>query len=141
MYYGLDFIIKMITSGVRLENSYTNINTIGMFAAIGIIIQLDEMKKNHKFYVSTVFCVPAFMMVIATQSRKALLILIIGSVMVLIFRSVKKGRALLNILKIIIIICGIFVVLKYASGLTIFSGINKRMNYIVANIPIVLILV
>ena len=54
------------------------------------------------------------MMVIATQSRKALLILIIGSVMVLIFRSVKKGRALLNILKIIIIICGIFVVLKYA---------------------------
>ena len=132
MYYGLDFIIKMITSGVRLENSYTNINTIGMFAAIGIIIQLDEMKKNHKFYVSTVFCVPAFMMVIATQSRKALLILIIGSVMVLIFRSVKKGRALLNILKIIIIICGIFVVLKYASGLTIFSGINKRMNYIVA---------
>lgn len=48
MYYGLNFVISMMTSGVRLDNSYSNINTIGMLAAFGIIIQIDDILREKR---------------------------------------------------------------------------------------------
>ena len=44
VYYGYDFIVSMMKSGVRIDNTYTNINIIGMYAAIGIVIQIDEIE-------------------------------------------------------------------------------------------------
>lgn len=132
IYYGFDFILKMITTGVRIDNTYTNINTIGMLAAMGIVIQVDEMKRKHKVLVSSIFCVPSFIMVVATQSRKALLMLVVGVLLVFILRSVKKGKLFFNILKIIgIVIIGILLI-KYLASFPIFSGINERMEYLVA---------
>lgn len=57
IFYGFNYVIKMITSGVRLDNSYTNVNTIGMIATIGIIIQIDEMlrKKSYRYQLYFVF--------------------------------------------------------------------------------------
>lgn len=132
MYYGLNFVISMMTSGVRLDNSYSNINTIGMLAAFGIIIQIDDILREKKIGLETIFCVPAFMMAIATQSRKALLMMVIGILLVLISRNLSSGKLVRNIIKIIIIIVIVLLVLKTLSGMEIFSGINQRMEYLVA---------
>ena len=132
MYYGLNFVISMMTSGVRLDNSYSNINTIGMLAAFGIIIQIDDILRQKRIGIETIFCVPAFMMVIATQSRKALLMMVIGILLVLISRNLSSGKLIRNIIKIIIIIVIALLVLKTLSGMEIFSGINQRMEYLVA---------
>lgn len=131
-YYGLDFIMSMMTSGVRIDNAYTNINTIGMISAIAIIIQVDEIIRTHRVKVSMIFVVPAFIMVIATQSRKALLILIIGIMLSLIMRNLTNGKMIWNIIKIIIILVVSMLLLKYLSSFEIFAGINERMNYLVA---------
>ncbi len=132
IYYGLDFVMSMITSGTRLDNSYSNINTMGMLAAFGIIIQIDDILREKKIGLETIFCVPAFMMVIATQSRKALLILVIGILLVLILRNLSDGKLFRNIVKIVMILAGSFFVLRFLSEMEIFSGINQRMEYLIA---------
>ena len=131
-YYGLDFIIKMTNSGTRIENSYTNINTIGMLAAIGIILQIDEIMRKHKVTPAIIFLVPSLVMVISTQSRKALLILIIGVFMVFVSKNYKKGRILRNVVSLIILITVAFFVLKNLSSIELFAGINERMDYLLA---------
>lgn len=72
------------------------------------------------------------MMAIATQSRKALLMMVIGILLVLISRNLSSGKLVRNIIKIIIIIVIALLVLKTLSGMEIFSGINQRMEYLVA---------
>lgn len=131
-YYGYDFIMSMMTSGIRIDNAYSNINTIGMISALAIIIQADEIIRIHRLKVSSLFIIPAFIMVIATQSRKALLILIIGIMLSLIMRNLTSGKMIGNIFKIFIIIVVSIILLKYLSTFEIFAGINERMNYLVA---------
>lgn len=45
-----------------------------MLAAFGIVIQVDDILREKRIGIETILCIPDFMMVIATQSRKALLI-------------------------------------------------------------------
>lgn len=126
-YYGLDFVMKMIVSSARLDNSYTNVNTIGMLAAVGIIIQLDECIRKKRISLEIFFWIPSFVMVIATQSRKALLILIIGIFLVIIANNISDKKKILNIVKVVLIIVVGIMVVKYLSSIEVFSGINKRM--------------
>lgn len=128
LYYGYGIIMQMIVQGIRLDNAYSNVNTIGMLAAIGIIIQIDEIKRRHKFSLAILFCVPSFIMVLATQSRKALIMLILGTVAVLIFQSVQKGKMLFSILKIFIIGIISIIFIKYILSFSIFAGVNHRME-------------
>lgn len=131
-YYGYDFIVSMMKSGTRLDNTYSNVNTIGMLAAIGIIIQADEIVRNRKFSVEAVLAIPSLIMVIATQSRKALLMLIIGVLLVLIFRNLKNKKFFQNVLKIVAILIVVAFLLRYFSTMEIFEGINTRMMYLFA---------
>lgn len=132
IYYGYEFIIQMMTSGIRIDNSYTNVNTIGMLAAIGIIIQIDEIVRKRRLSLEILFCVPSFVMVIATQSRKALLILLLGILLVLIFHNLQNRKYISNLAKIIVILVAAILVMRYFSTFDIFEGINTRMNYLVA---------
>ena len=97
-----------------------------------VLCTLDDILREKKIGLETIFCVPAFMMAIATQSRKALLMMVIGILLVLISRNLSSGKLVRNIIKIIIIIVIALLVLKTLSGMEIFSGINQRMEYLVA---------
>lgn len=132
LYYGYDFIVSMMKSGIRIDNTYTNINTIGMLSSIGIIIQIDEMIRYKRIKPSILFCIPSFIMVIATQSRKALLILIIGILLDLIIHNIQNKNIILNVIKIVCIILFSVILIKALSNIEIFVGINKRMDYLVA---------
>ena len=48
-FYGLDNLIQMAEAGDRMDNRYANVNIIGMVAAVGVVIQLDEMLQKRKF--------------------------------------------------------------------------------------------
>lgn len=132
VYYGYDFIVSMMKSGVRIDNTYTNINIIGMYAAIGIVIQIDEIVRNKRFKISSIFCIPSFIMVIATQSRKALLMLIIGILLDLIIHNLQNKKFITNLIKIAVIILSAVFILSFLSNFEIFDGINSRMDYLVS---------
>lgn len=131
-YYGFSNILSMMNSGIRLDNDYANVNTIGMSAAYSIIIQIDEFLRNKKISWESLFCIPAFIMVIATQSRKALLILLISIAMLLILRNYNPRKVFINIIRMVASLIIFIGMLRFLSDLEMFAGINHRMEYLVA---------
>ena len=113
-YYGFSNVLSMMNFGIRLDNDYANVNTIGMSAAYSIIIQIDEFLRSKKFYWESLFCIPAFLMVIATQSRKALLILLISIAMLLILRNYNPRKVFINIIRMVVSLI-IFIVMHSLS--------------------------
>lgn len=132
LFYGMDNLIQMTMMEERLENSYANVNTIGMLAAIGCLIQLDEIIRDKKFKLSGLFCIPAVFMLALTQSRKALAILLIGIVMIFILRNIDSKDFRKKVVRVLgsIIVLGIFIYLLLS--LPVFSGMIERMEGLVA---------
>lgn len=126
-FYGIDFIRSMVQGGVRIENSYTNINSIGMLAAIGIIIQIDEILKKRKFLIPVFFCIPSIYMIAATQSRKAFVMLVVGIFMVLVLRNIDNKSALKTIFRVTAVIIIFLLAIQFITTLPMFEGVNQRM--------------
>lgn len=131
-YYGFSNVLSMMNSGIRLDNDYANVNTIGMSAAYSIIIQIDEFLRSKKISWESLFCIPAFIMVISTQSRKALLILLISIAMLLILRNYNPRKVFINIIRMVASLIIFIGMLRFLSDLEMFAGINHRMEYLVA---------
>lgn len=131
-YYGFSNVLSMMNSGIRLDNDYANVNTIGMSAAYSIIIQIDEFLRSKKISWKSLFCIPAFIMVIATQSRKALLILLISIAMLLILRNYNPRKVFINIIRMVASLIIFIGMLRFLSDFEMFAGINHRMEYLFA---------
>ncbi len=131
-FYGLNYLRMMMESSSRIGNAYSNINTIGMLAAIGIVLQVDEIARNKKISMAMIFSIPSMIMIITTQSRKAIIILVIGIILVLILENLANRSIARNILIMAGVIIAAYFVLRYCMTLEMFSGINERFGYLIA---------
>ena len=89
-YYGLGSIRTLIAVGDRIDNTFTNVNAIGMMAAYSLIITFSKIINRH-YSASLIFSFPALLMVIASGSRKAFIILLFGAFFVYLTRSVSQS--------------------------------------------------
>lgn len=127
-YYGLSTIQNIVSAGERLENSFANINEIGMLGAMAIVITLyNFFFIDKRFKLSNIFLIPCTILVAGSGSRKALIVVMFGLVSVIVSKYTSK-----NILKNIFIwtILGVllFLFLQWASTLEIFEGVMSRMD-------------
>ncbi len=132
-YYGIDTLIMMSEADLRLENAYTNVNTIGMLASIATLIQFDEMVVNKKIKLTGLLCVPMVAVLALTQSRKAFVILLLGVFLILIFRNIDSNNFFKTMLRVIFTIAIVGFVLYFVLSLPIFSGLMSRMDGLIAN--------
>lgn len=128
IFYGLGTIKSIISAGERLGNSFTNINSIGMLAAISIIITVYQIfYVDKKVSIYNVFIVPCIIMVAASGSRKALIMTVCGLVYIIITKYSTK-----NIIKNLFIWIGLgitlFFLFYWASTLPMFEGVMSRME-------------
>ena len=128
VFYGLNTIKTIISAGERLDNSFSNINSIGMLASIAIIITIYRILfLTKKITIDNIFIVPCIVMVAASGSRKALIMVVFGIFYIVIAKYSSK-----NILKNIFIwiVLGIilFFIFYWASTLPMFEGIIGRME-------------
>lgn len=134
-FYGLDFVLNMLKSSVRLENSYANVNVIGQIAAIAIIIQVYQLLNlKKKNIVSCLFMIPTLLMILATQSRKAFILLIMGLFLAYIMSNDSNKKAIRIILRIFIAVILLIIMIKILSKLSIFAGIDERMGYLLESL-------
>jgi len=131
-YYGLDSLVAMVAAEDRMQNTYANVNTIGMLAAVGAIIQIVEILREKKIKLSILFCVPSFFLVAATQSRKAFAMLLLGVFMDIVMRNVATGNMRKMIIRFVLGLIFGGIVLYGILSLPIFSGVLERMNSMLA---------
>ena len=126
IFYGFSGIVSMMNNGDRLGNDFTNANSIGLIAAISLIIQFYYLiQRNYNF--TLVLSISAFIMLIISQSRKATIMFIAGIVYLTMSNS-KNKNTIHKIYKIIIGL-GLLLFMLYAlSKFKIFSGVFLRFQ-------------
>lgn len=131
-YYGIDFIRMMVASGRRLENSYINVNSLGMLAATGVVIQVNQIFRKRKIDFFALGAIPSVIMIAATQSRKALLILAFGIFASMFLEGTNKKKILNKLASAIgiIVLCSIGI--WFLLSLPMFAGVLKRMQGVIA---------
>ena len=127
MFYGVDDLLKAGTdSSLRADNEFANVNSIAMCCALSCMIQANEFFEKRNRW-TCLFLIPVLIVIGATQSRKALVFLIIGVFSAFIVKN--QNESTLKKIGKIIIGCVVALLLVYALlQLDIFSGIKERME-------------
>ena len=68
------------SSNLRISNEFANVNTIGLACALSCVIQINFkcLSSKKHFSPSALLMIPSVVVIAATQSRKALVFLIVG---------------------------------------------------------------
>jgi len=130
IFYGKDLIIGIVLRGKRLENTFSNVNAIGMISGVMIIISAFKViyDKCMKFLI---FDIPAVILILATSSRKALLMVFIGVFLLFLFKNFSKN-IFKDMFRIVVISIIAFFLIRWIMSLEAFAGIGKRMNGMIA---------
>ena len=130
LYYGGFSAISLASqvAEVRLNNSFSNVNEIGMLSALACILQINEIYKTKKIDWQCVLMIPAIFVIAATQSRTALFVLFVGIGMLLFFYFLTGPMSTKKIIKyfLLALVAIALVFLVINSG--IFSGTIGRIE-------------
>lgn len=125
--YGIQRILIILRNADRLANDYTNINSIGMAAAISIVICVTFI-LNEGFKLYNLFLIPAIVLVAGSGSKKALFIVFVGVIMTFLFKDITNlnfSRIIKGLLGGALIAVVLFYVMKNVS---IFAGTMNRLD-------------
>ena len=129
IFYGIDNIKYMIEVSKRLDNSYSNINDIGVLVAFSSIITIYKM-LFCKFKIYNLFIIFNIILIAATGSRKALIFLILGAIIIFFYKYSSKN-IFINLFRYVLILAISFFTFKLISDLQMFSILNDRMEGLV----------
>ena len=131
-FYGLDTVIAAgSSSSLRVDNEFANVNTIGMACALSCVIQINfkYLRPKDHLFPSALLMVPSVIVVAATQSRKALVFLIAGTLGYAFVKAQKSKKSILiKGFKILLWILILAFVLYWILQLEVFDGIRERME-------------
>lgn len=124
-YFGTAILFSSILAE-RLTNDFANVNTIGLVCALACVIQIFECLEKG-FCLQTSLMIPCALVISATQSRKALLFMVVGIISLIWFKS-REARSYKGLIYIIIGIVVIIGIYCAVSTLPFFSGLNYRIQ-------------
>lgn len=125
-FYGLSGLKKVFESEGRLDNSLININNIGMSAAYSILICVYYVIYD-KPRLWNICILPCVIMLAASGSRKAIVIVIIGAVMLFVMKNMNNKNALKSMFKTTIVLLLLTIAFLVLLQLPIFADIKRRM--------------
>lgn len=127
--YGFNNIIEA-TDDIRLDNTYSNINSISLFLSLGFICDL-YLILFRRFRIHSVMSILSFVIIIAAQSRKAAVFLVLGVFAMILFRFATSKNIGFQIMKAVFILVCLLVLLYFIIKLPFFSGIGNRVDLMI----------
>ena len=124
--YGMDTLLAS-AQDVRVGNEFNNINSVAMTAAISCMFQWNELLNKRSIW-STVFVIPAVILITATQSRKAFVMLFAGIVLLYVVKTMGQKGFAKKLLKLLAYFVVLIVAMTLLFRLPIFSGSLERMG-------------
>ena len=124
--YGVEKVLKAVEAE-RLGSDFTNINTIGMVVAVTCVIQIWEIIERKASF-DVFLLIPSVIIVAATQSRKAFIIIIVGTVGMILLKNMDNKKFYITIIKLAIGILFLVIMFTFLSKLSIFEGATNRLN-------------
>lgn len=132
VFFGIGFIKQTLAAGVRLDAEFSNINSIGMACANAIIIGAYYIiHERRKILFRLPFIVVSLIIVAASGSRKAMIVLILGITCLYLFKYAARN-VLKTLLKFIGVLCILVVVFSFIFSMQMFDTLNNRMAGLIA---------
>lgn len=128
--YGTDVILDVLYNSGRLNSQFDNVNNVGLICAITIVIAVF-FAVNVRLNISIVMVIPTLLLLSACGSRKALGMAIVGVFLTFILKSINQHNWV-SILKLFAVVIGLALGLKVLLSMQVFSGINERMDGLLA---------
>lgn len=132
VFFGSGRFINLGANSARLMG-FGNANTLGMMAATTIVINLYYfMVKKHKRLL--LLAIPAIMVIAASQSRKAIFILVVGSLTLYFLKNI-RGRKdnLIPVMKFFFFLAAGIALFVFLSKTGMFSGAMHRIDGLIAS--------
>lgn len=129
--YGLRGILSILSNSSRLTNEVINANSLGMCTAYSLVINLYFIIYD-RLKIRDLFMIPAFVVLAASGSRKAILIVIAGTFGVFVLKNTDYKRTLRNIARVILISFVLVALIFVLSRLPVFAVITRRMMNLVS---------
>lgn len=128
--YGFSYIMLVMASGYRLESAFDNVNAIGLLCSFSVILSVYYFIYEKKYWLLLID-IPVIIVLAACGSRKSMVIMVLGCLIVYMFK-VNTASIKSLILRLSTTI-GLFAVLVLIiSQMSIFSGLNDRMEGLIA---------
>lgn len=128
---GFLYVLRVLISGGRLDSSFDNVNMISFVCAISIIINLYFVMYDRVHIKDCILLIPTVVMVLACGSRKSLLILVLGIMLIYLFKIKSEGMTLKGI-KYVLFLCLTILLFVIATTSAYLSGIMGRMDGLIA---------
>lgn len=124
IFYGYDTMIDAASSsGLRLDNEFSNINMISNTVATSCLLEFYDL-MNKKDRLLALFYIPSAVVIFACQSRKTFLFLFFGILGLIVLQH----RGKWNALKIAAGLTAFAVIFVVLSNTKAFSGMFERMQ-------------
>ncbi len=111
----------------RLENAFANVNGIAVTIALSCLIEFwDLMNKRNRWQV--IMYLPSLLVILATQSRKAFLFIILGFVCIIIQKNRGKHKPIESLLSVVVGILFVYFFVFLLSKADAFHGVFERFE-------------
>lgn len=130
LYYGLSTFLYSIMGHERLSNDLLNSNNLGILSALSILIAFYKFTVNKKSQMLIVMLLE-MMTVLASQSRKAIIVVAMGVIGIYLLTHYDKLNYK-TIAKIFLFLVVCLVIILLLIRLPIFNAINERMDGLIA---------
>lgn len=130
-FVGLDSIAKLINSSTRMEGEFLNQNTLGMLAALTIIINIYFIIYYREEKIGLPFAALSLIVLAAAGSRKSILELVFGVLLLLLLKNYNKKKIFQSALKIVIVLLVFAILVAILSELPMFDFIKLRLENLI----------
>lgn len=130
-FWGADSIITLVNSASRMNGGFINQNVLGMLAALTIIINIYFIIYYREEKIGIPFAVISLVILAASGSRKSILELVFGMLLLLILKNYDKKRLFKSVNKIIIALLVFAILVVIFSKLPMFDFIKLRFEHLV----------
>ena len=124
--YGVDGITEAVENEERFAVNFANINAVAMVASVASVINIHFWKRKIQ-RLSILFALPALLLIGASGSRKALIILLVGFAMIYLL-DIRSKNAIMQVVKILVSAAIALAVVRLVLMLPIFKVAAERMD-------------
>lgn len=133
LYYGFSYVMLVLTVGERIESDFANINSVAISATFSLIINC-YFSLYKKWDISIVFGLPSMLIVFASGTRKAVVMIIAGLFILVIMKQILKSKNTLGLM--LRVVMAIFVMMLFfvaVSQLEVAQGLMGRLEGLIAS--------
>lgn len=125
-YYGAGGIFNVFREHVRIDSTLINANSLGICSAYSLLISLYYIIYD-KTHLWNIVMIPSIIMLAASGSRKAILMVIGGTLILFTLKNIDRRNVVRGMLRIVLAVLLILIVFIFLSRLSIFEEVKIRM--------------